>query len=233
MSHFGGSVLDADAESASEYVLDDDRLDERDADASVRALRPRSSRRGSWESEASRWSARVQTGAGTSFSRSLWTSNSVRTGAFSADNVELYEYSEGTTEPENKAAADEKSLSEKNDEEPTTPSMPILTIDAPDPSHDVLSPSVASDSEPTPKNNLQEIPSQLTSADTVVPNDFLTSNEITSSVSSPHVEESAEEVAGFKEQVDSATGPNVEEGTPKQEREVLDVPVVPAPKAAD
>ena len=58
LSHFGAaSVIDGDA--ASQYVMGfDERLDERDMDASVRALRPRSSRRGSWESEMSRWSAR-------------------------------------------------------------------------------------------------------------------------------------------------------------------------------
>ena len=43
---------------SSHFILGDD-LDvegDRDFDASVRALRPRSSRRGSWESEASSWS---------------------------------------------------------------------------------------------------------------------------------------------------------------------------------
>ncbi|KAJ6629180.1 hypothetical protein B0H10DRAFT_1776691 [Mycena sp. CBHHK59/15] len=80
LSHFGGSITYADAESTSQYLLGDD-----DVDASVRALRPRSSRRGSWESEASRWSARVQQGGvGTPSlardGRSLWTSNSIRTG---------------------------------------------------------------------------------------------------------------------------------------------------------
>jgi len=61
---------------------DYERLEERDVDASVRALRPRSSRRGSWDSETSDWSAREQ-GLGTSsFMRetSLRTTNSLRTG---------------------------------------------------------------------------------------------------------------------------------------------------------
>lgn len=95
ISHFGGSITYADAESTSQFVLgDEERLEERDFDASVRALRPRSSRRGSWESEASRWSARIQAGPGTPSlvrDRSLWTTNSVRTGALSADNVEGFE----------------------------------------------------------------------------------------------------------------------------------------------
>lgn len=100
LSHFGGSVVYPDAESTSQYVLgDDERLEERDVDASVRALRPRSSRRGSWESEASRWSARIQQGTGTPSlvrERSLWTTNSVRTGGFSTENVETYDRPEDT-----------------------------------------------------------------------------------------------------------------------------------------
>ena len=95
-SHYGESLAFPDGESTSQFLLgDDDRLDERDVDASVRALRPRSSRRGSWESEASRWSARVQNGPGTpSLARqySVWTSNSVRTGAFSKEYRDDDEY---------------------------------------------------------------------------------------------------------------------------------------------
>ncbi|KAL0070922.1 hypothetical protein AAF712_002143 [Marasmius tenuissimus] len=93
VSHFGGTY--ADAESTSQLAIDDDRLDDRDADASVRALRPRSTRRGSWESEASRWSARIQvTGPpslGGGRERSLWTSNSIRTGTLSTENVDTNE----------------------------------------------------------------------------------------------------------------------------------------------
>jgi hypothetical protein len=85
-SHFDDSVL-YDVENSSH--LDGDTLDERDFDASVRALRPRSSRRGSWESEASRWSARIQGGPGTPVTRerSVWTTNSIRTGAPSLENA--------------------------------------------------------------------------------------------------------------------------------------------------
>jgi hypothetical protein len=64
-----------DGESTSQYVMGfDERQDDRDVDASVRALRPRSSRRGSWESEMSRWSARGPLGT-PSFARdlSVWT----------------------------------------------------------------------------------------------------------------------------------------------------------------
>lgn len=91
LSH-GGSITYADAESTSQYILgDDEGLGERDVDASVRALRPRSSRRGSWESEASRWSARDQQGAGTPSllrERSLRTATSIRTGVLSMENLE-------------------------------------------------------------------------------------------------------------------------------------------------
>lgn len=86
ISHLGGSVVsEPEGENMSQLLGDDDRLEvdgERDADASVRALRPRSSRRGSWESEISGWSARVLgAGAGISTgSKSLWTSNSLKTG---------------------------------------------------------------------------------------------------------------------------------------------------------
>ncbi|KAG6886055.1 hypothetical protein C0993_004045 [Termitomyces sp. T159_Od127] len=92
LSHFGGSITYGDVESTSQFVLgDDERLDERDVDASVRALRPRSTRRGSWESEASGWSARIQASAGTpslTRERSQRTSNSIKTGVFTADNAE-------------------------------------------------------------------------------------------------------------------------------------------------
>ena len=82
----GGSILGAgDSISQISGLLgDDERMfndgeADRDVDASVRALRPRSSRRGSWESGASRWSAAV-TGSGYPRNRSLWTSNSIGTG---------------------------------------------------------------------------------------------------------------------------------------------------------
>ncbi|KAF8897342.1 hypothetical protein BD779DRAFT_1490309 [Infundibulicybe gibba] len=95
-SHFDGSVY-PDLESANQSVIgDDEPQEERDFDASVRALRPRSSRRGSWESEASRWSARVQMGTPSlARERSLWTTNSGRTGGFS-DTAEFFEKKEDT-----------------------------------------------------------------------------------------------------------------------------------------
>ncbi|KAJ7283806.1 hypothetical protein C8J57DRAFT_1432822 [Mycena rebaudengoi] len=144
LSHFGGSITYADAESTSQYLLGED-----DVDASVRALRPRSSRRGSWESEASRWSARVQQGgAGTPSlardGRSLWTSNSIRTGGFSAENVEMYEKSdEGDV-----GNADERSDTDGISHHSVKTAPDPLDVDQ---SH-ILSPK--SDSEPTPTNAL-------------------------------------------------------------------------------
>lgn len=87
ISHLGGSVLgDPEGENTSQFLLvDDDRLDvdgERDVDASVRALRPRSSRRESWDSEVSGWSAKVL-GNGPGLitgNKNLWTSNSMKAG---------------------------------------------------------------------------------------------------------------------------------------------------------
>ncbi|KAJ7228849.1 hypothetical protein GGX14DRAFT_615467 [Mycena pura] len=116
LSHFGGSITYADAESASQYLLGDD-----DVDASVRALRPRSSRRGSWESEASRWSARVQQGGGAGTpslardGRSLWTSNSIRTGGMSGEN-DMYEKSD---EGDDRIPDQLDVASPKSDSEPT------------------------------------------------------------------------------------------------------------------
>lgn len=92
ISQFDESMTFPDVENTSIVIGEDDRLDERDVDASVRALRPRSSRRGSWESEASGWSARFQQTPGTpslAREKSVWTANSVKTGAFSAYNLEV------------------------------------------------------------------------------------------------------------------------------------------------
>ena len=72
ISHISGLLGD------DERLFNDGEVD-RDVNASVRALRPRSSRRGSWESGASGWSASV-TGSGYPRNRSLWTSNSAGVG---------------------------------------------------------------------------------------------------------------------------------------------------------
>lgn len=90
ISHISGGIGIGDSTShflSGELDGDDDRLlnegdRDGDVDASVRALRPRSSRRGSWESEASGWSAHLGAGAPSApRDRSLWTTGSIRTGA--------------------------------------------------------------------------------------------------------------------------------------------------------
>ncbi|KAJ4472290.1 hypothetical protein J3R30DRAFT_1062937 [Lentinula aciculospora] len=97
VSHFDGAFADAESQN------DEEPLDDRDVDASLRALRPRSTRRGSWESEVSRWSARMQPSLVRE--RSVWTTNSVRTGAVSTDQANCYEKSDEAT---NSPGADEK-----------------------------------------------------------------------------------------------------------------------------
>ncbi|THH17628.1 hypothetical protein EW146_g3228 [Bondarzewia mesenterica] len=87
LSHFGGSRFGAEDRS-SHFVLGDEFDAEGEVDASVRALRPRSSRRGSWESEVSGWSARLGNGSVVGIGpgtpsmlggRSLWSA-SLKTG---------------------------------------------------------------------------------------------------------------------------------------------------------
>ncbi|KAG5636505.1 hypothetical protein H0H81_007764 [Sphagnurus paluster] len=150
LSHFGGSITYADAESTSQFVLgDDERLEERDVDASVRALRPRSSRRGSWESEASRWSARVQLGAGTpslARERSLRT-NSIKTGAFS----------------ENREAYDESNNGDEDNEENSSSHSPTTQTS-------VEVPLSAAESSPAPRFSASWLPKdRKVSSDTVEP----------------------------------------------------------------
>ncbi|KAN0127513.1 hypothetical protein V8E53_014725 [Lactarius tabidus] len=116
-SQFGGSRLGAEDRS-SHFILGDD-LDiegDRDGDASVRALRPRSSRRGSWESEASGWSASLGNGGVTGLcpgalaGKSL-RSLSVKTGQMSATN-------------EDDDDDEEPSINAPSNEEPFEPSTP-------------------------------------------------------------------------------------------------------------
>lgn len=117
-SQFGGSRLGVEDRSSHSIIGDDlDIEGDRDVDASVRALRPRSSRRGSWESEASGWSAGLGNGGvtgsfpGAPAGKSL-RSLSVKTGQISAgDNA---------TEDDD----DEPSVCAPSNEEPLEPSTP-------------------------------------------------------------------------------------------------------------
>lgn len=117
-SQFGGSRLGAEDRS-SHFILGDD-LDiegDRDGDASVRALRPRSSRRGSWESEASGWSASLGNGGVTGLCHGALAgkslrSLSVKTGQMSATNEDEDDDDE------------EPSINAPSNEEPLEPSTP-------------------------------------------------------------------------------------------------------------
>ena len=147
LSHFGGSLTYPDAESTSQFVVgDDDRLDERDVDASVRALRPRSSRRGSWESEASRWSARDHLGLGTPSlvrERSLWTANSVRTGGLSMENTGTYDQSDEAVN------GDEISREDVSEPKPSLSSPSVSEPPEVDGITDLTPPSITNDLETT------------------------------------------------------------------------------------
>lgn len=145
VSHFGGSTYE-DVDGAS--LDDEDRLDERDFDASVRALRPRSSRRGSWESEASGWSAQVQATPGTPLTRerSVWTANSIKTGALSLEMGEPEVKTEGSEETGTKLSsqtADEETSLNVNDQTP--PAVPDIG--------DPIAVSVEGESAKTPQSS--------------------------------------------------------------------------------
>ncbi|EPT03568.1 hypothetical protein FOMPIDRAFT_1141685 [Fomitopsis schrenkii] len=138
ISHLSHGV-GAGGDSTSHFLLgemDDDRdmlgreYGYGDVNASVRALRPRSSRRGSWESEASKWSASASlalTGATgmTSQSpvshvgpRSLWTNGSYRTGGLSVDHGDVSisdDHGDGESDGnEEETEGEETSLEEKS-----------------------------------------------------------------------------------------------------------------------
>ena len=143
-SQFGGSRLGAEDRS-SHFILGDD-LDiegDRDVDASVRALRPRSSRRGSWESEASGWSASVGNGGTTGLGpgapagKSL-RSLSVRTGQVSAGG------NANEDEDEDEDDDDETSVDAPSNEEPLESESSTPARDG----GDQLSPSDSSSTAP-------------------------------------------------------------------------------------
>jgi hypothetical protein len=125
LSHFGGSVNGmgyADAESTSQFVMgDDERTDERDA--SLRALRPRSSRRGSWDSETSDWSARLQSTGTPSFAmeRSLRTSNSIG-GHPSVEGVD--KQAEGPIANEGMSSSEAQTIGGSSDADSRAEAMP-------------------------------------------------------------------------------------------------------------
>lgn len=132
ISHFSHGV-GTGGDSTSHFLLgemDDERdmlgREYGDVNASVRALRPRSSRRGSWESEASKWSASASlalTGAtgmtsqSPAWPRSLWTNGSYRTGGLSVDHGDVSisdDHGDGETDGnEEETEGEETSLDER------------------------------------------------------------------------------------------------------------------------
>ncbi|KAI0771852.1 hypothetical protein BD413DRAFT_546571 [Trametes elegans] len=114
-SHAGGLT-----DSTSHFMmgdleegLEEERYHYHDVDASVRALRPRSSRRGSWDSAVSGWSANLAPGSavgtpspGGIRSKGLWRSGSFRTGGLSTENEEAIEDGSSDTQEDEEKAVD-------------------------------------------------------------------------------------------------------------------------------
>lgn len=88
-----------------ELEVDEVQVEDASASASVRALRPRSSRRGSWESEASGWSARVAMVKERSLKAGSWKTGAQTDGDGSADATgEEIDEGKGTHAPSPLAA---------------------------------------------------------------------------------------------------------------------------------
>ena len=105
-----------------EEGVEEERYFDHDVDASVRALRPRSSRRGSWDSTVSGWSANVPGSAvgapspGGIRSKSLWTSASYRTGGMSTEDALGDAFPESEEQQDGATQADK----ETNDDSPSS-----------------------------------------------------------------------------------------------------------------
>jgi len=83
-SQFALDNIDNTSQRGGELEVDEGQVE----DASVRALRPRSSRRGSWESEASGWSARVAMVRERSLKASSWKTGGQTDGDGSTEDAE-------------------------------------------------------------------------------------------------------------------------------------------------
>jgi hypothetical protein len=146
-SQFENLSGEADPEDDGQSVLIDE---ESHIDASVRALRPRSSRRGSWGSELSRWSARVGLGGPATSSlnreKSLGTANSVRTDGQARGDRE--QETDGRREEEEGGDASfhtQPQVDQGTNEEPTSPSN-LSTEPVGDKSSPLDSPAISSPS---------------------------------------------------------------------------------------
>jgi len=170
ISHFGGSIIgDGEGDISSQYVFGDDgRLEvdgERDVDASIRALRPRSSRRGSWDSEASDWSAPLGTGMSTGTpSRSLWTTNSARTGGhLSAESEGPNGKSEGSGSVDN---VDAHSLERRT---PVSPADPLPVADEAPHCGEAEKSALPKSIDTTPKKKGNDLTPSIQESSTAIP----------------------------------------------------------------
>jgi len=146
------------AEDRSSHIILGDDLDvegDRDFDASVRALRPRSSRRGSWESEASGWSARL--GNGGTAGSGCGTPAAVKEKSLRSLSVKTGQLSMEV--PGN--ADDESSVDVHSNEEPLSPSTPSGDgTDRPSSSHgsSTSSPSLPAPTDTTAEDSVHQPP---------------------------------------------------------------------------
>ena len=127
-----------------EEGLEEERYNDQDVDASVRALRPRSSRRGSWDSAMSGWSANVALGSaaapspGGVRSKSMWTAGSFRTGGLSTDEAledgfagEHEEDDDGRVADREDLETEEGAGAERHEESDVASSVPTDTVTSP------------------------------------------------------------------------------------------------------
>ena len=155
-SQFGGSRMGA--EDRSSHITLGDDLDvegDRDFDASVRALRPRSSRRGSWESEASDWSARL--GNGGTVGSGSGTPAAVKEKSFRSLSVKTGQLS---MEVPSNADDGSSSVDARSNEEPLGPSTPSGDgTDRPSSSHgsSTSSPSLPAATGNTSEDNVHQL----------------------------------------------------------------------------
>ncbi|KAL4241338.1 hypothetical protein ABKN59_000186 [Abortiporus biennis] len=174
MSHFSGPhglsdstshflLNDVDGDDGDDRLLESERDNYGDVDASVRALRPRSSRRGSWESEASGWSARVPGGTpGTPSAlreRSLWTNGSYRTGARSVElDTELEERENSDSEGSDIGTEDKESCPTEASATSQECSASVTTSDNKGKEKSLPSTSPAASHRPPPLDKVMETP---------------------------------------------------------------------------
>jgi len=203
ISHISGLLGD------DERMFNDGEVD-RDVDASVRALRPRSSRRGSWESGASGWSAAV-TGSGYPQNRSLWTSNSIRTG----DRLTMDDYGDDDDDDDNDMTSVGGSV---NNPIPGTPNLSVA---------DTLS-EITDDGKTRDRSNTVTANDNITSSPLVTPTEPLPSARLPDPDQTPKVDK---ELVDTQEKSEASREQrlSVDEGLASPER-TPGPAVIPLPK---